>query len=124
MLRAAAAALLLLPAAALAATPRTGYTSCRARGPRQAAPAPAAAALVAPSAEPELDAEREELVQAIQRFEEEGKGYRAELQREIEQTYKARRLAFTDHFERALEEVETLERGERDDAIARFEVFF
>ncbi len=70
-----------------------------------------------------VDAEREELLQAIQRFEEEAKGYRAELEREIGQAYQARRAGLNDHFERALDEVETLERGEREAAIARFEEF-
>ena len=128
MLRAAAAALLLLPAAALAAGPRTGYTSCKVRGPRRAVTRPAAPALApapaaASPAAPDAAAEREELIQAIQRFEEEAKGFRAELQREITDAYKARRHALSDHFERALDEVEALERREREAAIARFEEF-
>jgi TolA-binding protein len=129
MRRAALAALLLLPGAALAAGPgsRSGYTSCLARGPRPAPRAQQAAAgpptAPAPAPAPQVDAEREELVQAIRRFDEEGKAYRAELEQEIAQTYKARRSALAQHFERALDEVESLEKGEREAAIARFEEF-
>jgi len=123
------AALLFLPGAALAAGPRSGYTSCLVHGqrPGPAAPAPAAPIPIpipapAPAA-PETDAEREALVRDVERFVEEGKGFRAELQGQIEQTYRARRRALSDHFERALDEVETLERSEREAAIARFEAF-
>jgi TolA-binding protein len=127
MLRATVAALLLLPGAALAAGPRAGFTSCITRGPRRAParPAPAAAAPApgVPGSASGADADREELFGAIQRFEQEGKEYRAELQREIGEAYKARRRALSDHFERALEEIETLEKGEREAAIARFEEF-
>ena len=128
MLRAALAALLLLPAAAFAAGARAGYTSCKAPGWRTGMrPAPAAAALVpeGPGSAPatDVEGERQELVQAIQRFQEEGKAYRAELQRDIDQAYKAKRLALTEHFERALDDVETLEKSEREAAIARFEEF-
>jgi TolA-binding protein len=114
---------------ARAAAPRSGYTSCKLRGPRpvRAAPAPAAPAAspeVAPAGTPrDVDLERAELAEAIARFEEEGKAYRAELQREIREAYDVRRQALTDHFDRALEEVEGLENEERDAAIARFEEF-
>jgi cellulose synthase operon protein C len=123
MFRAALAALLLLPVAAQAAAVRTGYTSCRVRGPRPAPSAPAPVPDVAAPAPELVDAERVDLVQAIQRFEEEAKGYRAELEGEIGQAYQARRAGLTDHFDRALDEVETMERGEREAAIARFEEF-
>jgi TolA-binding protein len=122
-------AALVAPALASAAPARAGYTSCRARGPRAVArPATPAAAPAAPAPESpavagDADAERQELVQAIQRFEEEGKAYRTELQREISQDYTARRQALVEHFDRALDEIETMEKNERDAAIARFEDF-
>jgi len=129
MVRASLAALLALPAVALAAEPtlaphaRSGFTSCLVRGQRAAparAAAPAAAAAPAPA---DVDAERAELLQAIQAFEAQGKDYRAELQRQITETYQARRSAVSQHFERSLDEVETLEKGEREGAMARFEAF-
>jgi TolA-binding protein len=136
--RALAAALaLVLPAAALAVAPRTGYTSCRVRGPRAAPATPAtpddaAAAPATPATPPDTtpplageaeDVDRVELVQAIARFQEEAKAYRAEVQGEIRSAYELRRGALDEHFEHALEEVESLEKGEREQAIARFEAF-
>jgi cellulose synthase operon protein C len=127
--RAAALLLLLLPAAALAVGPRTGFTSCRDRGPGKVArpaptPAPAAPAEGATTSPAgDEDADRQELIQAIEQFDAEGKAYRAELQREIVESYKAKRQVLTEHFERALEELETAEKSERDEAIARFEDF-
>jgi TolA-binding protein len=114
---------------ARAAPASSGYTSCRARGPRRApapaapAPAPAAAPAAAGPAAQDPNGERAELLAAIARFDEEARAYRTELQREIRETYQARRKALSDRFERALDEVETLERGEREAAIARFEEF-
>jgi TolA-binding protein len=131
VLRAALLLALLAPSLASAAAVRSGFTSCRTRGPRGAAPRTPAAPQVpapetapsAPAVAPDADAEREELVQAIQRFEEEAKDYRAELQRQITQDYTAKRQALIEHFDRALDEIETMEKNERDAAIARFEDF-
>jgi TolA-binding protein len=130
MRRVALCAALLLPAVALGAAPRTGYTACRARGPRQAhaveAPVAAPAAPAAPETAPAGQGEevdRAELLSAIARFEEEAKAYRAAVQGEIREAYDRRHAALDEHFERALEEVESQEKGERAQAIARFEEF-
>ncbi|HET6412894.1 MAG TPA: tetratricopeptide repeat protein [Anaeromyxobacter sp.] len=124
MARAALAILVVLPAAALAAAPRTGYVSCQVRGPRKAVARPSPAPPPTPSVPAgRVDAEREELIRAIERFEEEAKGYRAELQGEIVEAYKARRKSLSDHFERALDEAESLEKGDREAAVTRFQAF-
>ena len=104
MRRVALCAALLLPAVALWAAPRTGYTACRARGPRQAhaveAPVAAPAAPAATTTPPETapagqgeEVDRAELLSAIARFEEEAKAYRAAVQGEIREAYDRRHAA-------------------------------
>jgi TolA-binding protein len=121
--------LLAAPIAARAAAPASGYTSCRvraARGEPRAAPTPAPAPVTPPpETEPPVaaDAGLEELEASIRRFEEEGRSFRGEVQGIIREEYDGKRDALSARFERALTDVEALERDEREAAIARLEEF-
>jgi TolA-binding protein len=59
----------------------------------------------------------------VQRFDEEARAYRAEVQAQVQKRYEGHRRALADHFERAIASLETEERADREDAIARFEAF-
>jgi TolA-binding protein len=111
----------LLPAAALAAAPASGYTSCRQRA---AGPAFDPAARSAPARAFAVDrAEASAFEEAVRRFDEEGKAYRAEMQSLVQKQFDERRRFLAEHFEQALIDLEVMERSEREAAIGRFEEF-
>ncbi|HET9555271.1 MAG TPA: tetratricopeptide repeat protein, partial [Anaeromyxobacteraceae bacterium] len=113
----------LAPAAALAAAPATGYTSCRqrAQGPAfEATPAaPATAARPLPADAKEGDA----FEAAVRRFDDEARAYRGEIQSLVLKQFDERRRFLADNYEQAITDLEALERNERESAIARFEEF-
>jgi cellulose synthase operon protein C len=110
------------PAAALASAP--AYPTCRERA-AGASSAPAAAPAVRAEAIPPVPADvaAAELADAIRRFEDEAKGFRAEVHAIVGDELGARRRFLADHYEQAIRDLETLERSEREAAIARFEEF-
>ncbi|MFY0565186.1 tetratricopeptide repeat protein [Archangium lansingense] len=72
---------------------------------------------------PEHEKLLEELSEAVQRYEEESREYKREIQRLIERKYQDRRDRLADSYERAISDMEAQERLERLEAIARFEEF-
>ncbi len=112
---------LALPAAALAAAPASGYTSCRQRA---AGPAFEPAPRAAPARTFAADrAEASAFEEAVRRFDEEGRAYRAEVQAQVQRQFDERRRFLAEHFEQALVDLEVMERTERESAIGRFEEF-
>lgn len=72
---------------------------------------------------PEQEKLLEELSEAVQRYEEESREYKREIQRLIEKKYRDKRDRLADSYEKAISGMEAQERQERLAAIARFEEF-
>ncbi|PTL79218.1 tetratricopeptide repeat protein [Vitiosangium sp. GDMCC 1.1324] len=72
---------------------------------------------------PEQEKLLEELSEAVQRYEEESREYKREVQRLIEKKYQERRDRLSEAYEKAISHLEEEERQERLAAIARFEEF-
>jgi TolA-binding protein len=118
-----ALALALLPAVAAAVAPATGYQACRERGKLGEA-GPVESGEPEPATGPDLlGQDLEAFEAALRRFEAEARDYRAEVQVEVQRQVDRHRRFLTDQFEKAINEIDGLERLERDEAIARFEAF-
>ncbi len=72
---------------------------------------------------PEEEAEYQELSDALREYEEQGKEFRKEIQLLIEKKYDEKRKGLEASYEKAISDIEVLERKERLDAIAMFEEF-
>ncbi len=72
---------------------------------------------------PEEEAEYRDLSDSLRDFEEQGKEFRKEVQLLIEKKYEEKRKELEQSYEKAISDVEVLERKERLDAIAMFEEF-
>ncbi|HZZ85403.1 MAG TPA: tetratricopeptide repeat protein [Anaeromyxobacteraceae bacterium] len=68
-------------------------------------------------------ADLDEAVASVRRFEEEARLYRAEVQDLLEKRHGERRRVLADSYERAIRDLELDERQERQDAIAQFEEY-
>ena len=66
---------------------------------------------------------KSELEEAVARFEEEARGFRAEVQGRVQGQFDERRRFLSENYDQAIRDLEVLERNERDAAIARFEEF-
>jgi len=116
---AALAAVLAVPARA--APPPSGYVSCRDRSKADLVKAQTARPPRPPPSVRQQDLE--ELTEQVERFEEEGKEYRHEVQLIVEKKYEEHKRFLTENYEQAIRDLEVLERKERQDAIAQFEEF-
>jgi tetratricopeptide (TPR) repeat protein len=65
----------------------------------------------------------EELTQALQEYESESKEFKREVQLLVEKKYEEKRNSLANSYEKAIRDLEVLERRERLDAIAQFEEF-
>jgi TolA-binding protein len=128
--RAAAALVALLPVAALAqraaasqGAPAPAFVSCQERSPR--AERARAGAVRRHAARPLVSEgeARSELEEAVRRWEEEGKAYRAEVQGIVQKHFDERRRFLAGNYEQAIRDLEVHERNEREAAIVRFEEF-
>ncbi|WP_257454266.1 tetratricopeptide repeat protein [Archangium lipolyticum] len=72
---------------------------------------------------PEQEKLLEELSEAVQRYEEESRAFRQEVQQLIERKYQQKRDQVSKSYEKAISELETQQRQDRQEAIARFEEF-
>lgn len=72
---------------------------------------------------PQQQAMLDELGKAIEQYEAESKEFKREVQLLVEKKYEDRRNTLADSYERAIRDLEVLERRERLDAIAQFEEF-
>jgi len=72
---------------------------------------------------PQEQAQLEELSRAIENYEAETKDFKHEIQLLIEKKYEEKRNTLANSYEKALRDMEVLERKERLDAIAQFEEF-
>ncbi|MFZ5470775.1 MAG: tetratricopeptide repeat protein [Myxococcota bacterium] len=72
---------------------------------------------------PEEERVLEELSRALQTYEEESKEFRREVQLLIEKKYEEKRNTLANSYEKAIRDLEVIERKERLDAIAQFEEF-
>ncbi|MBX5483850.1 MAG: tetratricopeptide repeat protein [Myxococcaceae bacterium] len=72
---------------------------------------------------PEEERLYEELSQAIETYENESKDFRREVQLLVEKKYEEKRNGLAQSYEKAIRDLEVLERKERLDAIAQFEEF-
>jgi len=72
---------------------------------------------------PEEERMLEDLTQAMHQYEQESRDFRREIQLLIEKKYEEKRSTLAGSYERAIRDLETLERKERLDAIAKFEEF-
>ncbi|MFL5355032.1 tetratricopeptide repeat protein [Archangium sp.] len=72
---------------------------------------------------PEREKLLEDLSAAVQRYEEESREYKREIQSLIQKKYQERRDRLSDSYEKAISKLEDEERQERQEAIARFEEF-
>jgi TolA-binding protein len=128
---------ILLPRLAQAAG--TAYTSCLDKDK------PAAAATAGPGDKPgekkpeakpveeeepglktpsgEEEKEFNQLVESVKSYEAEAKEYRKEVQLLIEKKYDEKRRFLADNYEKAIRDLEVLQRKDRQDAIAQFEEF-
>ncbi|WP_052518500.1 tetratricopeptide repeat protein [Archangium violaceum] len=97
--------------------------SVRATAQDEARPQPAASRFSGLGRTPEQEKLLEELSEAVQRYEEESREYKQEIQRLIEKKYRDRRDGLGASYEKAISSMESQERQERLDAIARFEEF-
>ncbi|QRN94976.1 tetratricopeptide repeat protein [Archangium violaceum] len=111
--------------------------TARAAAQDAARPEPAAEAAPAPAPEqprarsrfeglgrtPEQEKLLEELSEAVQRYEEESREFRQEVQQLIERKYQQKRDQLSKSYEKAISEVEARQRQDRLEAIARFEEF-
>lgn len=74
-------------------------------------------------ARPEREKLLEDLSAAVQRYEEESREYKREIQSLIQKKYQERRDKLSDSYEKAISQLEDQERQERQEAITRFEEF-
>jgi cellulose synthase operon protein C len=124
LLAVAALAATLAPAGARPGSPASGYRSCRERVAGKPAPALRAASAGAFAAPPVSSADAQvDLERAVRAFEEEAKGFRTEVQGIVRKDFDDRRRFLADHYEQAIQDLEVLERNEREAAITRFEEF-
>ncbi|HEY3445506.1 MAG TPA: tetratricopeptide repeat protein [Myxococcales bacterium] len=72
---------------------------------------------------PDEEAEYADLAAAVRDYEEQAKEYRKEIQLLIEKKYEEKRKGLEASYEKAISDIEVLERKERLDAIAMFEEF-
>src|SRR5690349_13495083 len=72
---------------------------------------------------PEEEKQLEELTEAVREYEQESRDFRREIQLLVEKKYEEKRSTLAGSYEKAIRDLETLERKERLDAIARFEEF-
>ncbi|HEU4384361.1 MAG TPA: tetratricopeptide repeat protein [Anaeromyxobacteraceae bacterium] len=120
---AALAALWVGPAAAAppeAAAPASGYTSCLERGATPAARG-AEERRRAPAERTVRERDLEEAAEWTRRFDELTQEYRKEIQLLMEQKYQERRRFLSESYERAIQDLEVLERKELKEAIAQHE---
>ncbi|WP_375771733.1 tetratricopeptide repeat protein [Archangium gephyra] len=88
-----------------------------------ARPEPAPSRFAGLGRTPEQEKLLEELSEAVQRYEEESREYKREIQLLIQKKYQDRRDRLADSYEKAISSMEVQERQERLEAIARFEEF-
>ncbi len=72
---------------------------------------------------PEQQAQLDELSKALEEYESESKEFKREVQLLVEKKYEDKRNTLADSYEKAIRDLEVLERRERLDAIAQFEEF-
>lgn len=72
---------------------------------------------------PEEEKLLEEISRAIESYEQESKDFRREVQLLIEKKYEEKRNTLGNSYEKAIRDLEVIERKERNDAIAQFEEF-
>src|SRR4051812_47413263 len=72
---------------------------------------------------PEEEQQLEEISEAVREYEQESRDFRREIQLLVEKKYEEKRSLLAGSYEKAIRDLETLERKERLDAIARFEEF-
>jgi len=72
---------------------------------------------------PEEEKQLQEISEAIAEYEQESRDFRREIQLLVEKKYEEKRSLLAGSYEKAIRDLETLERKERLDAIARFEEF-
>src|SRR6185436_9727991 len=72
---------------------------------------------------PEEEKTYEEISQAIDEYETESKDFRKEVQLLVEKKYEEKRNLLANSYEKAIRDLEVIERKERLDAIAQFEEF-
>src|SRR6185436_10555291 len=72
---------------------------------------------------PEEEKLLQDLTEAVHQYEQESKDFRREIQLLVEKKYEEKRSTLAGSYEKAIRDLETLERKERLDAIARFEEF-
>ncbi len=88
-----------------------------------ARPEPAPSRFAGLGRTPEQEKLLEELSEAVQRYEEESREYKREIQLLIQKKYQDKRDRLADSYEKAISSMEVQERQERLEAIARFEEF-
>lgn len=108
-----------------AKTEGTAPTEGAAAAPAPAAPAqpPDTRSLAGLGRTPEEEQRLRELSEDIQRYEEEARDFRREVQLLVERKYEEKRNGLGASYEKVIGELEIKERTERLDAIARFEEF-
>ncbi|MGQ0506654.1 MAG: tetratricopeptide repeat protein, partial [Myxococcaceae bacterium] len=72
---------------------------------------------------PEEEQQLEELSRALETYENESKDFQREVQLLVEKKYEEKRNGLADSYEKAIRDLEVIERKERLDAIAQFEEF-
>jgi cellulose synthase operon protein C len=72
---------------------------------------------------PEEQRQLDDIAQAIDAYESEARDFRRDVQLLVQKKYEEKRSALADSYERAIRDLETVERKERLDAIAQFEEF-
>ena len=72
---------------------------------------------------PEEQKQLEELTHALEQYESESKEFKREVQLLVEKKYEEKRNTLSNSYEKAIRDLEVLERKERLDAIAQFEEF-
>src|SRR3954470_20774641 len=72
---------------------------------------------------PEEEKLLDEISEAVREYEQESRDFRREIQLLVEKKYEEKRSTLAGSYEKAIRDLETLERKERLDAIARFEEF-
>ncbi len=128
-----AAVLAVAPALSAAAPPQgshratamapEGYVSCQDGSPLAARARGGSVHRI--EAKPLVNEEqaRGELEQAVEKWEEEGKIFRADVRQLVQSQFDERRRFLSDNYEQAIRDLEVLERNEREAAITRFEEF-
>jgi TolA-binding protein len=114
------------PAAAQETTADAGTPPQAAGGDQASAPAearPKTRFFEGMGRSPQEQAQLEELSRAIEAYEEDAKEFRREIQLLVEKKYEGKRNTLANSYEKAIRDLEVLERRERLDAIAAFEEF-